>query len=41
MDFQSIIAYLLVAAAIFFLAKKFFFKSKSKGKCGTDDCKCG
>lgn len=40
MDLQSIIAYILVAGAVAFLAKKFFFRKKKKsGDCG-DDCGC-
>jgi len=41
MDVQSIIAYILVIAAVFFLAKKFFWKKRKKaGNCGSDDCGC-
>ncbi|WP_348710604.1 FeoB-associated Cys-rich membrane protein [Tenacibaculum sp. 190524A05c] len=37
---QQIITYTIVALAVFFLAKKFFFKSKSKNSCDTN-CGCG
>jgi len=41
MDLQSIIAYLLVVAAVAFLIKKFLWKKKKKaGDCGGDDCGC-
>ncbi|HLA55821.1 MAG TPA: hypothetical protein VK623_06955 [Flavobacterium sp.] len=37
---QQIIAFTALALAIFFLAKKFFWKKKSKKDCGSDDCGC-
>ena len=41
MDIQEIIAYALVAGAVAFLVKKFFFKKRKKaGDCGSDDCGC-
>jgi hypothetical protein len=36
---QYIIAIALLLAAIFFLTKKFFVKTKAKTDCG-DDCAC-
>ncbi|TMM30682.1 FeoB-associated Cys-rich membrane protein [Polaribacter aestuariivivens] len=36
---QQIIVYLLVAFAVFFLVKKYFFASKNKKNCSTD-CGC-
>ncbi|MHA3789882.1 FeoB-associated Cys-rich membrane protein [Flavobacterium hauense] len=39
MDIQSIIAYIIVAGAVAFLIKKYFFKTKKKGGCDTD-CGC-
>lgn len=40
MDIQSILAYIVLAIAVSFLVKKFFFKKKkSNGNCG-DDCNC-
>jgi branched-subunit amino acid transport protein len=41
MDVQAIIAYILVAGAVVFLARRFFFRKKKKsGNCGNDDCGC-
>lgn len=38
---QEIIAFALLAIALTFLIKKFFFKNKKKNKnCGSDDCGC-
>ena len=37
---QDIITYALVALAVFFLVKKFFF-TKKKNCGGGPDCKCG
>ncbi|SCY19813.1 FeoB-associated Cys-rich membrane protein [Flavobacterium caeni] len=37
---QQIIAYALLGTAIFFLVRKFFFKSKKKKDCGNGDCGC-
>ncbi len=39
MDTQSIIAYIIVAGAVAFLVKKYFFKKKKSGDCGSD-CGC-
>jgi membrane protein implicated in regulation of membrane protease activity len=36
---QQIIAFTILAAAIAFLVRKFFFKRKKKNGCGTD-CGC-
>ncbi|RZJ31529.1 MAG: FeoB-associated Cys-rich membrane protein [Flavobacterium sp.] len=36
---QQIIAYVILALAVAFLVKKFFFKKKNKKGCGTD-CGC-
>ncbi|MCH2033773.1 MAG: FeoB-associated Cys-rich membrane protein [Tenacibaculum sp.] len=36
---QQIITYTIVALAVFFLAKKFFFKPKSEKGCDTN-CGC-
>ncbi|MFL9844141.1 FeoB-associated Cys-rich membrane protein [Flavobacterium sp. ST-119] len=40
MDLQDIIVYVLVIGATAFLVKKFFFKKKKAGNCGSDDCGC-
>lgn len=41
MDFQKIIAFIILAIAIGFLIKKYFFKSKKSDKnCGSGDCGC-
>jgi hypothetical protein len=40
MDFQEKLVYLIVLAAIGFLVRKFFWKSKSKKNCGDDGCGC-
>lgn len=38
---QQIIAYTILAAAVFFLARKFFFKPKKNNKdCGNGNCGC-
>jgi len=37
---QEIIAYALLGIAIFFLVKKYFFKSKKNKNCGNGDCGC-
>ncbi|WP_088340183.1 FeoB-associated Cys-rich membrane protein [Robiginitalea sediminis] len=37
---QHIIAYLALGAAVFYLARKFFFPSKPSKGCGPDDCDC-
>lgn len=37
---QEILAYLILATAVLFLAKKFFFKPKKKKNCSNDDCGC-
>ncbi|EKY07969.1 FeoB-associated Cys-rich membrane protein [Capnocytophaga sp. Marseille-Q4570] len=39
MSMQSIVAYVLVMIAAYFLIKKLFF-SKKKGSCGEHNCKC-
>lgn len=39
MDLQEILVYIILGVAIVFLAKKFFFKTKSKKNCDTD-CGC-
>ena len=39
MDYQQIIAYIILGFAVFYLLKKFVFKSKKKKDCGTD-CGC-
>ncbi|MCF6169083.1 FeoB-associated Cys-rich membrane protein [Lutibacter sp.] len=36
---QEILVYIVLGIAVVFLIKKYFFKSKKKGKCDTD-CKC-
>ncbi|MDN3705575.1 FeoB-associated Cys-rich membrane protein [Myroides ceti] len=39
---QEILVYIALALAIGFFIKKWFFKKKSKSKCGSDtDCNCG
>jgi hypothetical protein len=40
MDIQQIAVYILVAASVGFLIKKYFFKKKKAGNCGADDCGC-
>jgi hypothetical protein len=40
MNFQEIAVYVILGFAIGFLARKFFWKKKSKKNCGTDDCGC-
>jgi hypothetical protein len=40
MDFQEIIAFVLLGIALAFLYKKFFGRKKSKKNCGDDDCGC-
>lgn len=38
---QEIIAFVILAVAVGFLIKKYFFKKKKTEKsCGTDDCGC-
>jgi len=37
---QDILVYIALGLAIGFLIKKYFFKSKSKGGCGTDCDSC-
>jgi len=37
---QDILTYIALGLAIGFLVKKYFFKSKKKGKCDKD-CNCG
>jgi large-conductance mechanosensitive channel len=38
---QEIIAFAILAAAVGFLIKKYFFKSKKSSKsCGENDCGC-
>jgi hypothetical protein len=39
-DYQKILAFLTLAIAVFFLAKKFFWKKKSDKNCGGNDCGC-
>ncbi|MCO6147743.1 FeoB-associated Cys-rich membrane protein [Flavobacterium sp. NRK1] len=39
MDIQNIIVYIVVAGAVAFLIKKYFFKNKKSGNCGPD-CGC-
>lgn len=41
-DIQEIMVYLAVAAAVFFLIKKYLFKKKNKKSraCGGTDCGC-
>ncbi|WP_299156063.1 FeoB-associated Cys-rich membrane protein [uncultured Tenacibaculum sp.] len=36
---QEIITYIFVGLAVFFLVKKFFFKTKNDKNCNTD-CNC-
>lgn len=38
---QEIIAFSLLAIAIGFLVRKFFWKKKSKKNCGDGNCGCG
>lgn len=39
---QEIIAFVILAVAVFYLIKKYFFKNKKSGKdCGSDGCGCG
>ncbi|MBF00700.1 FeoB-associated Cys-rich membrane protein [Flavobacterium coralii] len=40
MTLQEIITYALVAVAVAYLVKKYFFKKKKKGNCANDDCGC-
>ncbi|MEO8253389.1 MAG: FeoB-associated Cys-rich membrane protein [Flavobacterium sp.] len=41
MDFQKIIAFIILGSAVVFLVKKFFFKNKKSDKnCGGTDCGC-
>jgi hypothetical protein len=40
MDIQEILVYIVVAGAIAFLVKKFLFKKKKSGDCGSGDCGC-
>jgi hypothetical protein len=40
MNVQDTIVYALVAGAFAFLIKKFFFKKKKAGSCGSTDCGC-
>jgi large-conductance mechanosensitive channel len=37
---QEILAYLVLATAVLFLVKKFFFKAKKKKNCSDDGCGC-
>jgi hypothetical protein len=37
---QEIIAFVILALALFFLIKKFFFKKKKSKGCGDNDCGC-
>jgi large-conductance mechanosensitive channel len=37
---QEIIAFVVLALALFFLIKKFFFKKKKSKGCGDNDCGC-
>jgi hypothetical protein len=37
---QEIIAFVVLALALFFLIKKFFFKKKKSKGCGGNDCGC-
>ncbi|SDW05451.1 FeoB-associated Cys-rich membrane protein [Flavobacterium degerlachei] len=38
---QEIIAFIILAVAVGFLIKKYFFKKKKSAKdCGSDDCGC-
>ena len=41
MEIQEIIAYVLVAAAVIFLVKKFSFTKKKNSCGGGAGCKCG
>jgi large-conductance mechanosensitive channel len=41
MMLQEIIAFIILAVAVGFLIKKYFFKKKKSAKnCGSDDCGC-
>ncbi|MFT5254278.1 MAG: hypothetical protein ACI87N_003346 [Flavobacteriales bacterium] len=41
MDIQEIIAFVILALAVAYLLRKYFFKKKkAAGNCGTDDCGC-
>ncbi len=40
MNFQEIIAFIILGVAIYFLYNKFFAKKKSEKNCGSDDCGC-
>ncbi|HOZ74250.1 MAG TPA: FeoB-associated Cys-rich membrane protein [Flavobacterium sp.] len=37
---QEILAYIILAAAIFFLVRKFLWKKKNEKNCGEGDCGC-
>jgi hypothetical protein len=37
---QEILAYCILAVAIFFLVRKFFWKKKKDKNCGNGDCGC-
>jgi large-conductance mechanosensitive channel len=37
---QEIIAFVILALALFFLIKKFFFKKNKAKGCGDNDCGC-
>lgn len=37
---QEILAYIILAAAIFFLVRKFFWKKRKDKNCGDGDCGC-
>lgn len=37
---QEILAYSILAVAIFFLVRKFFWKKKKDKNCGNGDCGC-
>lgn len=39
MDIQEVLVYLILAAAVAFLIRKFLWKKKKKN-CGDDDCGC-
>ncbi len=40
MNYQTILVYISLSIAVFFLVRKFFWKQKSKKNCGDDDCGC-